>query len=736
MDPELEQLQANIKLLQAIHFEGMDATAMQNLSDSISEIEGEYEKAVALANDKKATEAEQKYGRDLGNAIAKSVPDIVKGALAAAAAFRKGDTIAGCAAIMDICASAIPVLSSLFAAAGPEGALVGALFSVIGQILTFFAPKQPSLVEQIDKLLANYEAELKVADMKGVGYSIAGYTAKLRLTCKAMPKVLALPLKTEANANEFRRQMEALEIGLELGQQRLNAPAFETWKVAGWLTMTENQAKQRWPEVLGTWCQAYTDLVSANMMFDCLANPKTVSELLAATSETNKTTLPDLPPLAKDHVHTLLLRLQALTTAFSDDWKVWNNVALGVLKETMPAARDRGMYSMAADDQWFYDATGQKGNLPWNYKKNTGWMKRLTVVVPKGYVGSLTPKYDAFLSVTSGVSRHVLDPLQGDLSDGVPLTNDSRFSDIWTLPSPDDPAGRYVYCAHDDGGSGSVELYSVDAKDKWTRVNWQPATKSGMMNIRAVTHPPATLLDDPDRAAMADANAKPPGPPLLGGVNHYNSIHYGAMRASTDLYVIAFGDYGYVPAPEGWTHYSGIEVDPYYVWAFHEGGFACATHASVISCRQGKRPRPRWMVYGLNFGPNEILGENSVDGSTGDGNLWMVNGQTVRSKPPVKGLVSLFPCIDGTLTASVYRRTVTKDSDGQSWIFEATDTLDLYTADYTIDLKAGALGIGVWTKRGGRAMQVQKMPIPCWSLYESLKADLQVSSKQSMRAGG
>ena len=101
----------------------------------------------------------------------------------------------------------------------------------------------------------------------------------------------------------------------------------------------------------------------------------------------------------------------------------------------------------------------------------------------------------------------------------------------------------------------------------------------------------------------------------------------------------------------------------------------------------GKTPRSRWMVYGLNFGPNEILGENSVDGSTGDGNLWMVNGRTGRD-PPVKGLVSLFPCIDGTLAASVYRRTVTKDSDGQSWIFEATDTLDLYTADYTIDLKA------------------------------------------------
>ncbi len=340
------------------------------------------------------------------------------------------------------------------------------------------------------KLLANYEAEMKVADMKGVGYSIAGYTAKLRQTCIQLPEILALPLKTEANANAFRRRLKALEIGLELGQQRLSAPAFETWKVAGWLTLPKNQAKQRWPEVLGTWCQAYTDLVSANIMFDCLADPKTVDDLLAATSETNQTTLPDLPPLAKDHVHTLLLNLQSLTIAFSDDWKVWHNVALGVLKETTAAARDRGLFSMAANDQWFYDATGQKGSLSWNYKKNTGWMKRLTVTVPQRYLGSLTPRYDAFVSVTTGLSRHELDPLQGDLYDGVTLTNESRFSNIWTLPSPDDPVGRYVYCAHDDGASGSVEVYSLDAKDKWTRVNWQPASKSGMVNIRAVTHPP------------------------------------------------------------------------------------------------------------------------------------------------------------------------------------------------------------------------------------------------------
>ena len=80
--------------------------------------------------------------------------------------------------------------------------------------------------------------------------------------------------------------------------------------------------------------------------------------------------------------------------------------------------------------------------------------------------------------------------LFGALTNGNPVSFAISPVAASTLPSPDDPAGRYVYCAHDDGGSGSVELYSVDAKDKWTRVNWQPATKSGMMNIRAVTHPP------------------------------------------------------------------------------------------------------------------------------------------------------------------------------------------------------------------------------------------------------
>src|ERR1044072_4720023 len=108
---------ANIKLLQSIQFTNMDEPARDNMQASIAQIKQEYEEAAIKAKDDKNYAA-------LQESIAKSLPNIVKGALSAEAAFKNGDNLAGCAALMDICASAIPVFTSLFAAAGPEGMVV------------------------------------------------------------------------------------------------------------------------------------------------------------------------------------------------------------------------------------------------------------------------------------------------------------------------------------------------------------------------------------------------------------------------------------------------------------------------------------------------------------------------------------------------------------------------------------------------------------------------------------
>ena len=93
---------------------------------------------------------------------------------------------------------------------------------------------------------------------------------------------------------------------------------------------------------------------------------------------------------------------------------------------------------------------------------------------------------------------------------------------------------------------------------------------------------------------------------------------------------------------------------------------------------------------------------------------------------PLRGIISLSPCRDGTLFASVFRRSVRQESTGDHWLFTAEDSLGMYTAP--CDVKPGSLGVGSWTPCKGAAMQVQKMPIPCWSLFEGLKADFQTKA--------
>lgn len=123
--------------------------------------------------------------------------------MTAEAAFKRGDNLAAAAAVMDICSSGIPVITSLLAAAGPEGMLVGALFSVIGQLLAFFAPQQPSLEAKIQKTFDNFEAAQHLEKIKGVGLDIAGYTTRLRTAGKDISKITAMPLNTEQETDDL-----------------------------------------------------------------------------------------------------------------------------------------------------------------------------------------------------------------------------------------------------------------------------------------------------------------------------------------------------------------------------------------------------------------------------------------------------------------------------------------------------------------------------------------------------
>lgn len=776
--PEQEQLDANIDLLLAIQFDGMDPVARQNLTESMEDIREEYRQAAEKGKT-------SKYYKDLGESIAKSLPNIVKGAMAASEAFKKGDYISGSAAIMDVCASIIPVFASLLSATGPEGALVGALFSVIGQILSFFAPKQPSLEEKIQKMLDHLQSEQQIINITAVGHGINAYTSSLRTKCMGIHKmenavvlagtvsltpesktvtgtgtsftqsaeleqwlvfdsdtsrkpykiaaiandtsltlatpysgapspsttvklfcrktirrgiaeILAMPLETETQADSFIEEMKELKWGLVQDQAKLLAPEFANWEVAGYLERPENQKKEGWPEVLGIWCRTYTDLLTANMMLNCLADPKTLDSLIHDTQESNDKS--PLPANAKKDCHTVLRNLKALAGMLRHSWESDKKEMLKIVEAVRPTARERGLY--VSTGHWsggrvLYVAAGRKGPLDWQYKKNTGWMQTFSINVPKDQVGSDTPKYELLTCQEdpNAIERFTLDSVTANLydrslllmrmekypnQDGSVTQTFNGCVDVSSLPDANDQRATRIYTAH-ASGYWYVNIHVADAHNKVTRSNWEPHTSSGLAHIRAVDRPSATLADDPDGAAIPQGQYE---------------IIYGGYSGNGRIWVELQNSWAEVPSP--WEEgYNGIEVDPYYLWVFGSKGFACATHTSVVQCKNGKLPSPRWITYKFKWADFSQSSNPPNLTQPADQENW-VNSLNI---------LSLCPCADGTLSVSLQNNS-------------------FWTANYEIRLKDKRIDTNAWVLRGGEGDQIQKMPIPCWSLLESLKANL------------
>lgn len=767
--PQEEQVNANIDLLLACHFEGMDPVAQQNLKRSMEDIREEYRKAAALGKS-------DKYYKDVSDSIAKSLPSLVKGAYSAAQAFKSGDYISGAAAIMDICASIIPVFTAILSATGPQGAIIGALFSVVGQILSFFMPKQPSMESKIQKMLDQLQSETQLANIKAFGHSVSSYTSSMRMKCmgvhklqkptalagtvsltvgsqnvsgtgtafntataagqwlsfdadttgtvykieaiasatsltlstpytgaaaaastlkqlvrtterRSIDEILAMPLNTEKQADDFIVQMKALQWGLEKDNTKLDTPVFANWQIAGYLERPESQSKEGWPEVLGTWCQTYIDLLTANMMLPCLADPKTLERLLAETGEENSQS--PLPPNAKKKCHGTLLNLEALVIGLRDSWESDNKEMQKIVNKLRPVARERGLYAHLG--YWnngiiLYVApgNGKAEPLNWDYKKNTAWLKTISIYLPKSQKDSYTPKYELLALEDGGrVHLHTVNSITGHLSDGTAVIDprpNERFFDVSGLPLNEDQIGidysaKPVTLASLAIERNSVDhylnYYTINKELKSARVNYEPHL-GGIRDIRSLYLPATRLPGDPDADAMTDANAAPPGPPLL---SQKTTVTYGGVRDRNHVHVLAWNSSATVEGPEHWKGYNGIEVDPYYVWVFGKGGIACATHASMIKARQGKIKRPSWIYHAFDkqFTAPEVI--------------------------------SLCPSADGTLVVCMLN--------------------EIYTADYKIDQKSNHVVTSSWVKRGGNGKQVIKMPIPCWSVLESLKANLQ-----------
>jgi hypothetical protein len=477
--------------------------------------------------------------------------------------------------------------------------------------------------------------------------------------------------------------MKELNWGLVKNQDKLDAPVFANWQVAAYLEREVNQGKEGWPEVLGIWCQSYIDLITANTMLNCLADPKTLDRLLGETQENNRQS--PLPPEARKRCHGVLLNLKTLANALRNSWESDREVMLKIVKAIRPAARERGIYAHLGYWQngnilYVASGNGKASELTWDYKINTGWLKAIYIHVPNAQKDSFVPKYEVLTcETTERIARHTLDSVTGTLSDGTVVIDHrrdrgERFRDVSGIAFNSDVPGTGIdssthprtlvaLAIEDPAHARYVNYYTLNGDLQSTRVNTEPYLPD-MTAIRCVYLPTTALPDDPDADALAGRSADQRAIVVYGGVLGRNQLHVMEWISS-----------GTVEGPENWTDYNGIEVDPHYVWVFGKGGIACATHASMIKCKQGKIRRPSWIYHDFD--------------------------KQFR-RPAV---TSLYPCADGMLVVSMLD--------------------EIYTPDYRIDRGANRVVTSSWVKRGGSAKQVIKMPIPCWSVLESLKASLE-----------
>jgi hypothetical protein len=708
-EAHFEYLHRTIDLIARKQFPAKDFTPEQRAAaenwqiEEFPRLELQLNDAWRKYRDKKTSEEERKkIEKNLENA-AKALPGVTNGTLSAITAFKNGDAISGSAAIMDICASLTPLVAGLSAAGGPPGMLVGAIFSIVGQILSFFAPQSDPLKSQIEKLLKDLKAEDIKNDIITVRQNIWVYTESLREAANSASDAI------DKSPPLFKKAMEEAMINgqplfklkaIKNISKKLNAVEGNTVvtfrKVMNWLNEPNYQTLDLWPTILAAACNAWADMMAAALTLLSLVNTDQVQNQYEAAKE-----------LKTGEVEKKLRELQVEVFALLTVLKANNDLLLKILAQLVPAAQNRGMFWMIGENARLYTGTNIKEGI---FSDLGGEGKCVSVVVPRRDIGSPhrtyyqlgleysssgdagLPGYDrTYISEVkppykSQDSRQLVDENGRD---------DSRFhslSDIWAEPG-DKSNNIKFYTAK----GNFIRGYNVEIEKDWHKArgsgyNAGPL-KADVKSVR-VLHNPEAFLDDPDNT-----------PGVMTGVDY--CVYGGLARENSDIYVdIGQGKSGYVPSP--WGGYDGVRVDRHYLWVFGSASFACATHASIVRFLNKEVERPQWIEHWPKELPLYTEEYNRDKDKV---------PKDVYKRCPLKGLVDVCPCDDGTLVAALYTRSVNAPAH-MSYVFP--DQNALYTAVYQTDLKKRTINVK-WTKiEVSTGVRVQKLPVFCWSLFESL----------------
>jgi hypothetical protein len=604
------------------------------VAEQVGNLKSEYKE---FRDKKDKTPKEQEAFSTFSEALADGLPGMTQGTLNAITAFREGNALSGSAAIMDICSSFASSVGLLSEALGPYGAAFGALFSLISMILNFCQPKAPDLIEQIEKLLRDLGAEDTDIKIKAAGTEVSTYA----IACDTLMQLDGGKPKNPKHLTAEIKKLNLIE-GNFIDHVNVTRQ---------WLRKDGNQSLDLWPEVLETLCQVYRGLMLAITKQNLYANDKKIKDKYNG------------PPGDWEDLQDTA-NLQFL------DFHTNSQFQLQFLNEMVPIARNRGTFVLAWSNQ-AVAGTGKQAIQDNRWDQIFGNTARMSITRPKGGVNKPPALYDLWV-LDSGSGRYAFhDKLNartrrrtGSESDYVGGRNGTArlFLDWWAVPAPAPADGETftVYGTRDYQRGGAVESWTWNrANGAWDRINWRPTTANRITQVRIPTLSAAPLSDDPNKGDAPD----------LRGAN----IIYGTIENSTEIFVWYGGQFSLkMPFVEV---YSGIEVDPYFLWVYGRDGIRCATHASVTAFLTKKIPMPHWL------------------------------GPPPQNNP--SNVVALSACEDGTL------------------FFSTRDHLS--TMLYHIDFKSPTpLTVEERVDFGGQwnVPQVQKLPVFGWPMIESSLAAL------------
>ncbi|MBB2987436.1 hypothetical protein [Terracoccus luteus] len=383
MSAQDDSVIVHLDVLHEMQLEGMGAEERVDWQTKITQVKADYKTARAVEKSDKSDADQRKRAKDVGDAIAKAAPAVTKSVIAAVAAFRKGDAVTGSAELMDIVASLAPLVSTVLSAAGPEGALVGALFSVVAQILRCFGPKQESEGATFEKLLRQLESQTQVRDIKQVHDQVLVDAVVIMQQSSTLRVLAAHEPRTHADYTHLLAELEACQRALDGTSPFKNAKTFQSWGVVEYLRSPENQDVDLWPTVLGLFCKTYADLVSSSMTLTLMANSDDMATLMASVDPGSAN------PLGADDKRDLekaLISIRGIAEASKQAYEVANALVLDKLRELSGTAQRWGLFTHIGTNHslWFVSGPGKVKRGEWVDRSDRNYFHHVVLAEDAG----------------------------------------------------------------------------------------------------------------------------------------------------------------------------------------------------------------------------------------------------------------------------------------------------------------------------------------------------------------